>query len=189
MTSDQLLRLLENHTSTFQAEQRFIQQTSIFIKNHTNFYQRSNLAGHVTGSAWILSPDFQSTLLIHHRKLEMWFQPGGHVDPTDQTIAKTAEREAREETGLGQLDIITDRIFDVDIHEIPARKEVPKHLHYDIRILCIAKDTTIRPSYEEVKGIKWLNIKEALEDQVNYPTVHRMLLKSLNIKEFITDKH
>ena len=189
MTSNKLLRLLENHKSTFQAEQHFIQQTSIFIRSHTNFYKRSNLVGHITGSAWILSPDLQSTLLIHHRKLELWFQPGGHVDPTDQTIAETAEREAREETGLGEFDIITDRIFDVDIHEIPERREVPKHLHYDVRMLCIAKDTSIKPSFKEVKGIRWLNIKEALKDQDNYPTVRRMLLKSLNIRDFIAGKH
>jgi len=39
------------------------------------------------------------TLLIHHRKLNMWFCPGGHIDE-NELPHKAAEREFLEETGL-----------------------------------------------------------------------------------------
>src|SRR5678809_693761 len=42
-------------------------------------------------------------------------------------------REAREESGLQDLQLLTPHIFDVDIHAIPARKDEPEHFHYDIR--------------------------------------------------------
>jgi 8-oxo-dGTP pyrophosphatase MutT (NUDIX family) len=55
--------------------------------------------GHVTGSAWIVSPDRQKVVLLHHFKLDRWLQPGGHADG-DPDILGVALREAEEETGL-----------------------------------------------------------------------------------------
>ena len=43
-------------------------------------FVRERLAGHFTGSAWVVSADGQRTLLTHHRKLDRWLQPGGHAD-------------------------------------------------------------------------------------------------------------
>src|SRR5690606_11246395 len=36
--------------------------------------------GHVTGSAWIITPDSTRCLMLHHAKLGKWVQPGGHCD-------------------------------------------------------------------------------------------------------------
>lgn len=185
MTQDSVLQLLNNHTTHFPVEQAFISEMTSFVRDHDNFYQRSNLEGHITGSAWMLSPNLDSVLLIHHRKLGIWFQPGGHVDLADQSIFATAEREALEETGLASINMLTDRIFDIDIHQIPARKGTQAHLHYDIRILGIAESLELNADFNEVSGIKWLNIEKALSEEDKYKTVRRMLLKSQNIKDYI----
>ena len=55
--------------------------------------------GHLTGSAWIVSPDRRRTLLTHHRKLDRWLQLGGHADGQADLLA-VAAREAKEESGL-----------------------------------------------------------------------------------------
>ena len=64
---------------------------------------RRNFTGHVTGSGLVLSPDRSHVLLIHHRFLERWLQPGGHMEPHEITPYDTALREVREETGLQPL--------------------------------------------------------------------------------------
>lgn len=41
----------------------------------------------------------RKTLLLHHRKLDMWLPPGGHIDPHELPDV-AALREVEEETGL-----------------------------------------------------------------------------------------
>ncbi len=152
------------------------QATIDFVAQHPDCFDRALLEGHITGSAWIVSPDRQQTLLIHHRKLNRWLQPGGHADG-DPDVAAVALREAQEETGLTRLTVIappgadssleisqTVPIFDVDIHSIPARNEVPEHLHYDIRFLIEADPDEPLGFSEEIRNIQWF----AVETVVNY---------------------
>jgi 8-oxo-dGTP pyrophosphatase MutT (NUDIX family) len=52
----------------------------------------------------VLSPDCSATCLVLHNKIQVWVQPGGHLEPGDATIAAAALREVAEETGLhGQV--------------------------------------------------------------------------------------
>ena len=87
-------------------------------------FLRQRLAGHFTGSAWVVSADGARTLLTHHRKLDRWLQPGGHADG-DVDLAGVALREAQEETGVAGLRLEDGAIFDLDRHWIPMRGQVP----------------------------------------------------------------
>ena len=62
-------------------------------------FARDNPDGHVTGSAVVARPDGSAFLLVLHRKLGRWLQPGGHTEESDASVFGTALREAREETG------------------------------------------------------------------------------------------
>ena len=81
-------------------------------------------------------------LLLHHRKLDRWLQPGGHAEPGEADGEEVALREAREETGIAALRLHPDapRPLDVDVHAIPARGSEPAHLHLDLRYVVIAPD-------------------------------------------------
>ena len=87
--------------------------------------------GHVTASGFVVSPAGDSFALVHHRKLERWLQPGGHLEPHDVDLESAARREIEEETGLRQMDSMG--LFDIDIHTFPGRADVPEHLHFDVR--------------------------------------------------------
>jgi 8-oxo-dGTP pyrophosphatase MutT (NUDIX family) len=63
-------------------------------------FSRTNMAGHITASGFVMTPDRSETLLICHKGLNRWLQPGGHVDVDDAEIWYAARREIREETGL-----------------------------------------------------------------------------------------
>ncbi|MFD2933911.1 NUDIX hydrolase [Spirosoma flavum] len=177
MHREPLLSLLQQHISADATEQAMTQATIEFVKANPYCFERSLLTGHVTGSAWIVSPDRQQILLIHHRKLDRWLQPGGHADG-DPNVMAVALREAQEETGLASLTVVTDAIFDVDIHEIPTRKDVPAHLHYDIRFLLEADPTEPFGSSEEINNIQWFILENAKE-LVNSESIFRMMRKNV----------
>jgi len=118
--------------------------------------------GHFTASAFVLSPDRRDMVLIHHKKLGIWVQPGGHVEPADADLIGAARREVLEEVGLGELEPITTDgtlVFDVDIHLIPARKTDPPHEHFDVRFAFVAKTRELVSS-DEVADLRWVPLSD-----------------------------
>ncbi len=172
-----LLNLLRSHRPTDAIEQAMTRATIAFVEKNPNCFERSLLTGHITGSAWIVSPNREQMLLIHHRKLDRWLQPGGHADG-DPNVAAVALREAQEETGLTSLLFVNSAIFDVDIHPIPARNNVPEHLHYDIRFLLEADPEETFGESDEIKNIRWFSLKEA-KNHVNGESISRIMRKML----------
>ncbi|NMD23548.1 MAG: NUDIX domain-containing protein, partial [Actinobacteria bacterium] len=54
---------------------------------------------HVTASAIVVTDDRRRVLLHLHKRMNMWLQPGGHIDAGELPWS-AALREACEETGL-----------------------------------------------------------------------------------------
>lgn len=121
--------------------------------------------GHFTASAFVLSPDGSRLLLISHPKLGRWLQPGGHIEPEDKDCEAAARREVREETGVGELAVLGSGIFDVDVHEIPARPKESAHRHFDVRYAFIASTEQLAVSDEvdEVKAARWVELNRVVE--------------------------
>jgi len=150
----EVLSLLSTFVPRSDAERFTVEMTRGFVSVHTNVLHRSNLQGHLTASAFIVDPERTRFLLVHHRKLGKWVQPGGHADGEADLFA-VAAREAREETGLRRLEG-ERRVFDVDVHTIPPRPAIPAHLHYDVRFLFIADPREeLRPNGEECLEVAW----------------------------------
>ncbi len=153
-----LLHLVQNYQTTDAHEEAMRLRVIEFVQTHENCFDRTLLVGHVTGSAWIVDETGTQTLLMHHRKLDRWFQPGGHCDG-DPDVQGVARREAWEETGA-EVWPAGEGIFDIDIHTIPARKQEPEHLHYDIRFLFRADAAKQLLINEESNEIKWIPLNE-----------------------------
>jgi 8-oxo-dGTP pyrophosphatase MutT (NUDIX family) len=126
---------------------------------HADAFQRTHLPGHITGSSFIVSDDLKHTLLVHHAKLNRWLQPGGHADG-DPNVVGVALREANEETGLKNLTLLQNGIFDLDIHTIPARKDFPQHEHFDVRYLFRGSMDEEVVVSEESHDVKWVPLKD-----------------------------
>jgi 8-oxo-dGTP pyrophosphatase MutT (NUDIX family) len=130
-----------------------------FVLRHERPFDRSIAEGHLTGSAITVSADGSRVLLLHHRKLDRWLQPGGHGDPGETTGEEVALREAFEESGLPGLRLhpSAPRPLDVDVHDIPARAGEPAHEHLDLRYLVVAPEGgTITPELAELHDIRWV---------------------------------
>src|SRR5262249_47482966 len=136
MSREPLLALLRAHRTDDPSERRMLADMIRFVEDHPDCFERSLLKGHITGAAWVVNRERTHALLMHHFKLNKWLQPGGHCDG-DPDVPGVATREVFEETGL-QATLETEGIFDLDIHTIPARGDVPGHLHYDVRFLMVA---------------------------------------------------
>lgn len=119
--------------------------------------------GHFTASAFVVSPCRRELLLIRHKKLGMWLQPGGHIEATDRDLVAAARREAQEETGLGDLTLMKP-FFDVDVHEIPAWGESPAHLHHDVRSLFVS-DVRHVAGADDAAEARWFAFERIAESR------------------------
>ena len=103
---------------------------------------------HVTASAIVTGAP--GVVLHLHKRLNMWLQPGGHID-AGESIDQAALREAREETGLQLQHFLgLPRFIHLDVHPGPRG-----HTHLDVRYLLVASNETFAPAEGESKEVKW----------------------------------
>lgn len=152
-----------------------------FILAHPHdFTDRANTAGHLTAAGWIVDESSLYALLVHHAKLALWVQPGGHIDPDDLSPDSAAAREIREETGLSEFRLADAAIYDLAIHEVPARGDMPAHRHYDVRFLFIAPmSVSAADDPAEILETAWIPNTSIAEDASFDPTVRTLARKAL----------
>jgi 8-oxo-dGTP pyrophosphatase MutT (NUDIX family) len=112
---------------------------------------------HVTASAIVVSDAGDKVALHLHKRLNMWLQPGGHID-AGETPAEAALRESVEETGLP---VRHEReggvLFHLDVHPGPKG-----HTHHDLRYLVRAPEVPLQPGEGESPDARWFTWDEAL---------------------------
>jgi 8-oxo-dGTP pyrophosphatase MutT (NUDIX family) len=152
---------LSRYRPADETEARFVERMVLLTQTAEACSRSHYIPGHFTASAFVLSPDRRELILIHHKKLGIWVQPGGHVDATDLDLEGTARREVAEEVGLGSLQSLLESgvLFDVDIHAIPARKDEPQHEHFDVRFAYVAETRDFVLS-DEVADVRWLPLAD-----------------------------
>lgn len=182
MHRQELLDMLARHRTRFMEEAGYVTRARQFVVAHPDCFERDLRPGHVTGSTWVVSPDRSRVLMLHHRKHDEWFQPGGHAD-ADSDILRVALRETSEETGVdpSQVRLLDSDIFDVDIHVIPAIGGDPRHEHIDIRFLVEIDDTLPIPGNDESHEILWVPLPDVPRFNNNRST-YRMLEKTRRMR-------
>ncbi len=142
-------------------EREFVVRMQELTRKDAPFHRQNFVPGHFTASAFVLDPSRSSLLLILHKKLGLWLQPGGHIEPSDAGALSAARREVAEETGIGELGPLLpgEQIFDVDIHRIPARRDEHAHEHFDVRFAFVAKSQALAEN-EEVADARWVPLAE-----------------------------
>ncbi len=108
-----------------------------------SIWHRKTFPYHITASIFIINLKKTKTLLLKHRALDVWLQPGGHLEKGEYPI-DAALREAKEETGISidvkdtlESPLGSGAPSSIGIHSIPANshKEEPAHHHVDFRYI------------------------------------------------------
>lgn len=110
---------------------------------------------HVTASAIVVSA--RGVLLHLHKRLGIWIQPGGHIDPGELPW-DAAVRETREETGLEVRHAAGHpHLVHVDVHQGGRG-----HLHLDLRYLLVADEQDPAPPEGESQQVEWCDWDTAI---------------------------
>ncbi|HEX6961284.1 MAG TPA: NUDIX hydrolase [Lacipirellula sp.] len=166
-----LLEMLDRYAARYPDECDVAERIRRLVVDHADCFDRVCRPGHVTASSWVTTPERDRVLLVHHRKLDRWLQPGGHADG-QADIPAAALREAVEETGLGRLRLSDDLAavtpLDLDVHIIPARYDAEgalvedAHEHHDVRFLVIAEGDLTPHVSDESHDVRWFTAEELL---------------------------
>lgn len=166
-----LVELLHAYMPSDAEEKVYKERMLEFIKKHANCFERSLTVGHFTGSAWLLDQDKSHVLLMHHTKLDKWMQLGGHCDG-DSDVLAVALKEAQEESGINSIISVSQNIFDIDIHAIPASGNNQEHYHYDVRFLLQVNGSGAFVQNRESKELRWIST-----DRKELPTNSRSIVR------------
>ena len=122
---------------------------------------RDNLMVHLTASAWVVNPERNKVLMAYHNLYNSWAWLGGHADGNFD-LAIVAEKEAREESGLTDVRLVSDDILSLEILTVDGHekkgKYVPSHLHLNVTYLLEADpDAPIRIKEDENSQVGWID--------------------------------
>lgn len=188
MHRQELLQLLKEYRPRFMDEMAFVRRSVDYIEQHEDCFYRELMPAHVTGSAWVVNPDRSRVLMMHHKKLNQWFQPGGHADG-DADIVRVALKETEEETGINaeHIKLVDGSIFDVDIHTIAPYGNDPEHRHIDVRFLLEVDDSLAVPGNDESHDVLWIDLLAVSHYNRNRST-YRMLEKTREMRNSIKQR-
>ena len=155
------------------------------LENGEALYCRQNASGHLTASAWVVSPDRRQVLLAYHTLYDSWSWLGGHADG-DRDLLAAALREVREESGLEILRPLSAapyslEILTVDGHEKRGRY-VSSHLHLNVTYLLEGDPAApVRCKPDENSRVGWFGLEEAVAAS-SEPWFRQRIYTKLNAK-------
>lgn len=134
------------------------------VSSFNNLLTRKNPIMHFTSSGYIINKTHDKVLMIYHKIYNSWGWTGGHNDG-DSDFLRVSIKEAKEETGLKNINVISDDIFAIDVLTVDGHiknsKFVSAHLHLNLTYLLEASENEeLIVNEEETKGVKWIPIKE-----------------------------
>lgn len=155
------------------------------LKTEQNLFTRENPLIHMTASAWVVNPSRDRVLMCYHKIYNSWSWLGGHADG-ERDLLQTAVREVQEESGLGNVRPLCEKIYSVEALHVEGHWKrgayVSSHIHMNVTYLLEADDREpLTVNEEENSGLRWFTLEEAetLPEEV---WMREMIYRKLNRK-------
>lgn len=163
----QVERLINDYQPTCLQEEQDKGQLLSYFTNFDELLTRENTIAHFSSSGFIVNRERTKTLFIHHKIYNTWCWTGGHVDGNPNFV-EVALKEAQEETGLSEFDLLSTEIASLDILPVIGHlkkgKWVSAHLHLSVAYVLVANEgDQLIQNKVETNGIKWLSFDEISE--------------------------
>ncbi len=166
---EETIQIINKYLATFPEDKKDLQLLKKQTTEKTDLFNRKNFTGHVVANALIINGD--EVLTIFHNKLQMYIQPGGHVDESDDSIIEATIREVEEETGIKNPNLDpwhrkTGLPIFIESHLIPENrnKQEDEHYHHDFMYIFRVKGKDVSLQLEEVSDFDWVSIDSVLKD-------------------------
>ena len=158
---EKLIEQIRNYVPVNEQEQTDRLSLLRWLESGEDISVRDNLIGHLTASAWVVTPDRTRVLMAFHKLYNSWAWLGGHADGSFD-LAAVAEREAREESGLQEVKLVSNDILSLEVLTVNGHekkgKYVPSHLHLNCTYLLEADpDAPIRIKEDENSQVGWID--------------------------------
>ena len=168
--------LIENFKPINKQETRDKEVILEYLSYFDNLLTRENNFAHFTSSAFIVNQDYTKVLMAYHNIYKSYAWLGGHMDG-DTNPLKVAIKEAKEESSISKLELITTDIISLDAIEVTGHIKknnwVTPHIHLNVTYLFKANDEDfIHEHLDENSSVKWLPIDEI----DNFVTEENMLV-------------
>jgi len=128
---------------------------------------RKNEVAHMTSSAFIINKNRDKMLMVYHNIYDSWSWVGGHADG-DGDLCGVALKEAKEETGVQNITIVSREIYAMDV--LPVLSHIKKgayisaHLHLSITYLLEADEKdSLQIKEDENSGVMWVSLDKVRE--------------------------
>lgn len=161
---------LTNYLRIFPDEENLLSSLKKQILENQDIFSKKNFEGHITASGLVISPD-KKVLVVFHKKLQKFLQPGGHIEKDDKSIIFSAMREVKEETNLNNIKLHSwclnnNSPIMIDTHKIPENKQENEneHYHHDFMFVFITREEDITLDTNEVSDFCWASIDEVIKN-------------------------
>jgi ADP-ribose pyrophosphatase YjhB (NUDIX family) len=141
------------------------------LEAHADGVWRSCFPDHLTAGCLVLSADGDAVLLNLHRKARRWFHFGGHCEAGDETLAGAALREAREESGLADLELDAVPVH-LDEHAVAFCDPRGEVHHLDVRYVAQAPADGQHATSDESLDVRWWSVDALPELE---PEMHELI--------------
>ena len=180
-----LLEELEAYRPWNDQEERDRAELLRRLRSGEALYTRDNAAGHLTASAWVVSPDLTQVLMAYHNLYDSWSWLGGHADG-DRDLLAVSMREVREESGLTAVRPVSPHIYSLEILTVDGHEKrgayVSSHLHLNVTYLLEADENdALFSKTDENSGAAWFGLEDSLKAS-SEPWIRQRIYAKLNGK-------
>lgn len=156
--------LIKEFVPSNEQEKRDKEATLKYINAYDDILTRDNGIIHITSSGFVINENKDKALMVHHNIFNSWSLTGGHADG-DKDLINVAMKEIREETGVEDIHLISDRIMTLDILPVHGHMRkgeyITSHLHISIVYLFQANENDqLIVKLDENSAVKWIPLDE-----------------------------